>query len=178
MLSATKRDIEIMNAELSGEYFGIAAYQAAIGTGLLEDEVRDVAEKFQGDHEQHARAIEEAIIGVGAEPVAAKTWDQYAAEYPPPSLQEQADIIRYAASLEKGGASAAVAAVGQLASAELAQLVASIAGVEAMHWSVLLGALGEHPAPVSFIELPAQPDAVKSPSMVEADSVRQAGLGH
>jgi hypothetical protein len=33
-------------------------------------------------------------------------------------------------------------------------LTASIAGVEAMHWSVLLGALGKNPAPVSFIPAP------------------------
>ena len=51
----TKKDIEILNASLGGEYFGIAAYEAAMGTGLLENGVRDVAEKFQGDHKQHAQ---------------------------------------------------------------------------------------------------------------------------
>ena len=53
----SKKDIEILNSSLGGEYFGFAAYQAAIGTGLLEDGVRAVAEKFQGDHKQHARRI-------------------------------------------------------------------------------------------------------------------------
>ena len=149
-----KKDIEILNASLSGEYFGIAAYQAAIGTGLLEDGVRQVAEKFQGDHKQHARRIEDAIQGLGDDPIRAKTWEQYAAEFPPPPLNSQADILRYAASLEKSGASATVASVGELSSPELARLAASIAGVEAMHWSVLLGALGENPSPVSFIPSP------------------------
>ncbi len=60
-----KKDIEILNRSLGGEYFGIAAYQAAMGTGLLEDGVRAVAEKFQGDHKQHAQRIQEAIIGLG-----------------------------------------------------------------------------------------------------------------
>ena len=52
-----KKDIEILNRSLGGEYFGIAAYQAAMGTGLLEDGVRAVAENFQGDHRQHAQRI-------------------------------------------------------------------------------------------------------------------------
>ena len=49
-MTDTKRDIEILNGSLGGEYFGIAAYDAAIGTGLLEDGVRDVAKSFQADH--------------------------------------------------------------------------------------------------------------------------------
>ena len=118
---------------------------------MLEDGVRQVAEKFQGDHKQHAQRIHEAIIGFGGDPVATKTWEQYAADFPPPPLNSQADILRYAASLEGSGASATIASVGDLSSPDLIQLASSIAGVEAMHWSVLLGALGENPAPVSFI---------------------------
>ena len=156
MPSDTQKDIEILNASLGGEYFGIAAYEAAIGTGLLEDEVRDVAENFQGDHKQHAQRLQDAIMGLGDDPIRTKSWDQYASEFPPPPLNSQADILRYAASLEKSGASASVASVGELSSPELARLAASIAGVEAMHWSVLLGALGENPVPVSFIPLPTE----------------------
>ena len=149
-------DIEILNESLGGEYFGIAAYQAAIGTGLLEDGVVAVAEKFQADHQQHAQRIQEAISRLGGEPVAAQTWEEYAAAYPPPPLESQADILRYAASLEASGASATVASTGEFSSPDLVQMAASIAGVEAMHWSVLLGALGEDPAPVSFIPLPSE----------------------
>lgn len=154
-MTDTKRDIEILNGSLGGEYFGIAAYDAALGTGLLEDEVREVAKSFQGDHKQHAQRIAEAIIELGGDPVKAKSWETYASEFPPPPLTSQADILRYAASLEKGGAGATVASVGEYSSSKLAVLAASIAGVETMHWSVLLGALGENPAPVSFIPLPS-----------------------
>ena len=152
----TKKDIEILNASLGGEYFGIAAYAAAMGTGLLEEGVSAVAEKFQDDHRQHAQRIQEAIIALGGDPIETKTWEEYAAAYPPPPLTSQADIIRYAASLEQSGASATVASVGEFSSPELARLAASIAGVEAMHWSALLGALGEDPVPVSFIALPSE----------------------
>lgn len=152
----TKKDIETLNASLGGEYFGIAAYQAAIGTGLLEEGVREVAEKFQGDHKRHAKRIQEAITGLGGDPIKTKTWEEYAAEYPPPPLTSQADILAYAASLEKSGASATVASLAKLTSPELIVMAASIGGVEAMHWSTLLGALGEDPVPVSFIPLPSE----------------------
>ena len=150
----TQLDVEILNGSLGGEYFGIAAYDAAMGTGLLEDGVREVAKQFQGDHRQHAERIQEAIIDLGGDPVKAKTWEQYASAYPPPPLNSQADVLRYAASLEQSGASASVASVGRFSSPELGRLAASIAGVEAMHWSALLGALGENPVPVSFIPPP------------------------
>ena len=152
----TRNDIEILNRSLSGEYFGIAAYQAAMGTGLLEDEVHAVAEQFQGDHRQHAQHIQKAITELGGNPIETKTWEQFASEFPPPPLETQADVLRYAASLEESGAIASVASVAKLASPELSLLAASIAGVEAMHWSVLLGALGENPVPVSFIPSPTE----------------------
>ncbi len=152
----TKKDIEILNGSLGGEYFGIAAYQAAAGTGLLEDAVRAVAEKFQGDHRQHAQRIQEAITALGGDPIKTKTWEEYASEFPPPPLKTQADILHYAASLEQSGAVASVASVAQFSSPELSLLAASIAGVEAMHWSALLGAMGENPVPVSFIPPPTE----------------------
>ncbi len=151
----TAQDIEILNASLDGEYFGIAAYQAAIESGLLEPGVVEVAAKFQGDHKQHAARIQEAIRELGGDPVTTKTWAEYAAAFPPPPLTSQADVLRYAASLEQSGASATVASLGALSSPELVRLAGSIAGVEAMHWSTLLGALGEDPVPVSFIPAPS-----------------------
>lgn len=149
-----QRDSQILNLSLGGEYFGIAAYQTAIESGLLEDGVRQVAEKFQDDHKQHAQRIREAIVGLGGVPTEPRTWEDYAKDFPPPPLNNQADVLRYAADLEKSAASGSVESVSKFSTPELAQLAASIAGVEAMHWSVLLGALGENPAPVSFIPLP------------------------
>ncbi len=149
-----QKDIDVLNASLGGEYFGIAAYQAAIESGLLQDGVRPVAEKFQGDHKQHAQRIRDAILGLGGIPTEPRTWGEYAQEFPPPALRNQTDVLRYAANLEKSAASGSVESVSKFSSPKLAALAASIAGVEAMHWSVLLGALGEDPAPVSFIPLP------------------------
>jgi len=151
-----KKDIDLLNGSLAGEYFGFAAYQAALGTGLLEDAVAKVAEKFQGDHRQHAERIQAATVGLGGTPIETKSWEQYASEFPPPPLESQTDVLRYAASLEESAAIGSVASVAQFSDPKLAGLAASIAGVEAMHWSVLLGALGENPAPVSFIPPPSE----------------------
>lgn len=149
-----QKDIDVLNVSLGGEYFGIAAYQAAIESGLLQDGVRSVAEKFQADHKQHAQRIREAILGREGTPIEPRAWEEYAQEFPPPALRNQTDVLRYAANLEQSAASGSVESVSQFSSPELARLAASIAGVEAMHWSVLLGALGEDPAPVSFIPSP------------------------
>ena len=64
---------------------------------------------------QHAQRIQEAIIGLGGDPVETKSWEQYASEFPPPPLTSQADILRYAASLEGGGAIGARAFVPDMA---------------------------------------------------------------
>ncbi len=148
-------DIEVLRGSLEGEYFGIAAYQAAIESGLLSDGVRGVAAKFQGDHNQHAQRIRQAIVDFGGIPTEPRTWEEYAKEFPPPPLKSEADVLQYAAGLEKSAASGSVESVSKFSSPELAKLAASIAGAEAMHWSVLLGALGENPVPVSFIPSPS-----------------------
>ena len=92
-------DVDVLNQGLQGEYFGIAAYDAAMGTGLLSDRVTLVARQFQADHRAHAKAISEAIERLGGRADAPKTWAQYAAMYPPPKLASEADVLRYAASL-------------------------------------------------------------------------------
>ena len=149
--SKVAEDIDILQRSLAGEHFGIAAYEAAIGSGLLDDGVRDVARQFQRDHEQHAERLRECIQGAGAVPEPSKTWEEMAAEFPPPALNNQEDVLRYAAYLESSAAGADVTSVSQLTSPAFRKLVASIAGVEAMHWAVLRSALGENPVPEPFI---------------------------
>ena len=145
------QDVDVLNQGLQGEYFGIAAYDAALGSKLLSDKVATVARQFQADHRAHAQAIQEAIERVGGRADAPKTWADYAAKYPPPKLASEADVLRYAASLERSAAIADTKAVAKLSTAELRTLFARIGGVEAMHWAVLRSALGESPIPDSFL---------------------------
>ena len=144
-------DVDVLNQGLQGEYFGITAYDAALGSGLLSDKVAAVARQFQADHRAHARAIQEAIERVGGRADAPKTWADYAAKYPPPKLASEADVLRYAASLERSAAIADTKAVAKLSTAELRTLFARIGGVEATHWALLRSALGEPPIPDSLL---------------------------
>ena len=41
-----KKDLELLNGSLNGEYFGIAAYQAALDSGLLTEGVKSVNSKI------------------------------------------------------------------------------------------------------------------------------------
>ena len=145
-------DIQILNRSLEGEYFGIAAYEAALGSGLLEEGAASLARKFQGDHKQHASVLTETITKLGGIAARSLTLAEYAKQFPP--LASQEDIIRYAIELEQGAASGHLSTVSKLSTPELAELAASISGDEAMHWAVLLNALNEDPVPVSFIPLP------------------------
>lgn len=146
-------DIEVLNRCLAGEYFGIAAYDAAVGSGLLDDEAVVVARAFQGDHRAHAAEIESAIREVGGTPIERRAWADYAREFPPPPLQSGEDVLRYAASLEHSAAAADVDALRELKSADLRALIARIAAVEAMHLATLRSALGQPAVPASLLPL-------------------------
>jgi len=145
-------DIDILNESLAGEHFGVAAYDAAVGTGLLDEPTAGIARAFQGQHRDHGLRLSELITARGGKPVAPLSADKYAVEYPP--LKDAGDIVAYAIVLESGAAQASVASVGRYADRDLAVVAAQIAGVEAMHWAALLAATGQNPAPVSFIPLP------------------------
>ena len=145
------QDVDVLNQGLQGEYFGITAYDAALESGLLSDRVAAVARQFQADHRAHAQAIREAIERLGGRAGAAKGWKEYAAMYPPPKLASEADVLRYAASLERGAAVADTKAVAELRDPALRTLFARIGGVESMHWALLRSTLGEPPILDSFL---------------------------
>ena len=144
-------DLSILEAALAGEYFGVSAYDAALGLNVLSAGAAQVARNFQSDHRDHATRISDEICALGGQPPATKSWAEYAELYPPPALETEADVLRYAASLERSAAAADANALAELESPELRVLFARIGAVEAMHWAVLLQALGENPVPSSLL---------------------------
>jgi bacterioferritin (cytochrome b1) len=142
-------DVDILNSALGLEYQAIAAYQVGAESGLLQKPVLDTAVKFQSDHKQHAQVLSSTIIKLGGTPVMAKKPADY--NFPVNTLKSQADVLRFAADLEKGAASAYLGAVPAFGNRDLAKAAASILGDETMHWAVLRNALGENPVPVAFI---------------------------
>jgi rubrerythrin len=144
---STESDTRILNSALGAELEAIAAYQTGAESGLLQKPVLDLAVTFQGHHKEHADVLAKTIAKLGGKPVAAKA--KYT--FPTEKLKTQADVLRFAATLEKGAVSAYLGAVPIFGNRELAQAAASILGDEAMHWAILRNALGEVPVPSAFV---------------------------
>lgn len=144
---AVAGDIAILNSALGAELEAIAAYQVGAGSGLLQKPVRDLALVFQGHHREHADLLAATVTKLGGKPVSARS--RYT--FPTDSLKSQADVLRFAAGLERGAVSAYLGAVPIFGNRDLAKAAASILGDEAMHWAVLRNALGEAPVPSAFV---------------------------
>jgi rubrerythrin len=140
-------DVRILNTALGAELEAIAAYQVGAESGLLQKPVLDLALTFQSHHKEHAEILSKTIAKLGGKPVAAK--DKYS--FPTDTLKTQADVLRFAATLEKGAVSAYLGAVPVFGNRDLAKAAASILGDEAMHWAILRNALGEPPVPSAFM---------------------------
>ena len=145
--SAVESDIGILNTALAAELEAIAAYQVGAESGLLQKPVLDLAVTFQSHHRAHAGVLASTVEQLGGKAVAAKA--KYA--FPTETLKTQADVLRFAASLEKGAVSAYLGAVPVFDNRDLAKAAASILGDEAMHWAILRNALGEIPVPSAFM---------------------------
>lgn len=144
---ATTNDVQILNTALSAELEAIAAYQLGAESGLLQKPALDLAVSFQGHHKEHADVLAKTIAQLGGKPASAK--DKYS--FPTDKLKSQADVLRFAAQLEKGAVSAYLGAVPLFGNRDLAKAAASILGDEAMHWAVLRHALGDAPVPSAFM---------------------------
>ena len=144
---STEADARILNSALGAELEAIAAYQVGAESGLLQKPVLNLALTFQGHHKEHADILAKTIMKLGGRPVEAKP--KY--NFPVETLKTQADVLRFAAMLEKGAVSAYLGAVPLFGNRDLAKAAASILGDEAMHWAVLRNALGEAPVPSAFM---------------------------
>jgi rubrerythrin len=144
---STASDISVLNTALGAELEAIAAYQLGAESGLLQKPVLDLAVTFQGHHKAHADLLAATVRKLGGNPVAAKA--KYM--FPTESLKSQADVLRFAATLEKGAVSAYLGAIPVFGNRDLAKAAGSILGDEAMHWAILRNALGEAPVPAAFV---------------------------
>jgi rubrerythrin len=145
--AAMEADVRILNTALGAEYEAVAAYQVGAESGLLSKAALSVALQFQGHHKEHASALATTVQKLGGKQVEAKA--RYT--FPVEKLKSEADVLRFAAGLEKGAISAYLGAVPVFGDRALAQVAASILGDEAMHWAVLRQVLGESPVPAAFM---------------------------
>ncbi|MBS0349526.1 MAG: ferritin-like domain-containing protein [Proteobacteria bacterium] len=143
----TESDVRILNTALSAELEAIAAYAVGAGSGLLQKPTLDLALQFQGHHKEHADALARTVRKLGGTPAEAR--ERYV--FPTDKLKNQADVLGFAAGLERGAVSAYLGAVPLFHGRELATVAASILGDEAMHWAILRQALGQDPVPTAFL---------------------------
>ena len=145
--ASTASDVGVLNTALGAELEAIAAYQLGAESGLLQKPVLDLAVTFQSHHKAHAELLAATVRKLGGAPVVAKA--KYA--FPTETLKTQGDVLRFAATLERGAVSAYLGAVPVFGNRDLAKAAASILGDEAMHWAILRNALGEVPVPAAFM---------------------------
>jgi hypothetical protein len=114
---------------------------------LLRQPVADLAVQFQRHHKEHSAALAATVKKLGGTPIEAPK----SFSFPTQKLKSQADVLAFAAELEKGAVSAYLGAIPILTDRDLAKVAASILGDEAMHWAVLRQALGQNPVPTAFL---------------------------
>lgn len=136
------QDIQILNAAISLEHEGIAAYTIAAGSGLLQPAVVSIGVTFRGHHMQHRDELIKAVEALGGTPVAAKSEADYIKALNVANLKSQTDVLRLALGLERGAANAYLGLIPSLGDA-YHQVAARMAGDEAFHAAILGNALGE-----------------------------------
>lgn len=141
-----EQDIRILNTAIAAEHEAVAAYQVGAESGLLEPGVLQVAVAFQGHHKEHVDALAKAVRSLGGNDVHALV--EY--DFPVAKLKQQADVLQFAAGLERGAVSAYAGAIPVFDNRDLSAAAASILADEAMHWAVLRNALGLDPVPGAF----------------------------
>jgi len=147
----TTSDLDLLNEALADEHLGIAAYDAALGSGLLDERTAEAARAFQSDHKKHADLFSEQIVARGGTPAPPRTPDEYAKSFPPFTTAEE--ILAFAIELEATVTRAYLASVAEYEDRSLAVLEANIGAVEAQHWAVLLAATGANPVPSPTIDV-------------------------
>ncbi len=144
----TEGDVQILQTALGSERQAIAAYGVGGGSGLLKPGTLKVAQTFAGHHREHAAALIKAIRDLGGSVADEPTAASY--KFPVETLKTEADVLTFAAGLERGAISAYVGAIPLFKNSALASAAASILADEAMHWAVLRSALGLDPVPGAF----------------------------
>ena len=145
-------DIDLLNASLAGEYFGVAAYEAAIGSGLDATDRRHRTRSFQvrpPSARGPARSSRSSCTAVSASSRWRLMCTQLSTRHRPAGERSRTTM-----DVEAGAAATDVAWIGSYDEGALAIVIAQIAAVEAQHWSALLAATGQPAVPAAFIPLP------------------------
>lgn len=138
-------DLSSLNAQIELERAGIKAYADAAATGLLDAPLLAVAARFASDHTAHREALCAAVFAGGGTPSVQTASLVY------PELKTKHDVLEFALDVESKAASTYLSVISDLNDRNLAELVASILGVETTHVALLANALGQSVYPAAFV---------------------------
>jgi rubrerythrin len=140
--ATSNNDIMALQTAASIENLAISVYRTAAGLSFIKNGNRTVAafiSKTTAQHEAHAKAFNAAATQAGGKAQNAQD-PKYAAiaKQALPSIKTSADVVKLATALEDVAAQTYTKNVGQVSSAQLRRLFASVAPVEAQHRATLL----------------------------------------
>lgn len=147
-------DRVLLQTAQSIEVLAVDTYQKALDSGLVTDAtVKQVAELFQSQHEEHAAALDTFIRQTGGtvvttpnEYLAKAVVDQAVAD-----LTDQEGVLKLARELENIAAQTYATAAGVFTTGALRQAGMTIGETEAKHITVLNIALGYAPVPLPIL---------------------------
>ncbi len=145
--AATGGDAAILRAAIRLENTAVAAYAAAVQSGLLTPPVRRAAILFGRQETEHAAALAAALKRLGGAPPAGTDAKLLA---PLKRARSQDHLLRFAIELESMTVAAYYDAARKLHDAPLLQTSAQIMSNEGQHLVVLRQALGRDPVPHAF----------------------------
>jgi rubrerythrin len=168
-------DIMALQTAASIENLAVSVYRTAAGLPFIKDGNKTIAAfiaKTTTQHQAHAKAFNGAATQAGGKAQTAPD-PKYAAVVKTalPTIKTPADVVKLAITLEDVAAQTYTKNVGQVSSAELRKLFASVAPVEAQHRATLLAVqallannLGDLIAiPTDVAKLPAAAGSVGFP---------------
>jgi hypothetical protein len=140
-------DAELSDADIAGfaesvELAAVAAYEAAVGTGLLDPTATEVGTLFAGHHADHGAAFASLAGDAATGEANATVLEAFG-----PMIEaatDQAELLTIAKQLEEHASSTYVFALGALTTTEAAAATATVLPIESQH-AVVLG---------QFLELP------------------------
>lgn len=143
-------DLQVLQGALGAEHKAIFAYTAALDSGLLKGEGKELSRLFKASHQGHADILSGAIKSLGGTPEESqKKYDLGV------KLATPVQIAKFAYGLERGAAQAYMNAIGSLENEKLKEAAAMIMADEIVHATTWYKVLGHHPL-AGYNQLPTK----------------------
>ena len=145
--AGAQNDAGILASAIRLENTAVAAYAAAVNSGVLTPQFRRTAALFGRQEAEHAAALTAALKSLGGTPPAGTDAKLLA---PLKSARSQKQVVQFAIELETMAVAAYYDASKKLQQARLLQTSAQIMSNEGQHLVVLRQALAKDPVPNAF----------------------------